>query len=270
MSMNQIEALAELEKANQDRLKKEYSGKAGTKFVTEVRESMLFQCNWADLLSAAPTALSLLGACHVASASEEASAIRLGGNCMPKGGWQHLKVAESPTLKACLVYVGDCGAKTFHIAASNMDAIAGTAGDLTDIVTEVIRATQKLPEPGYARILDNKLIQLRRLSDSCLKYADDTEKAFDTWLLCVTEFHTASVQKHGTTEAEAEANTSLKLQAQIEATYTQKEVDTAEASANAMLTSLNKAEAAFQKANDDVLTGESIKQSPLTKQETAH
>ncbi|KAG4253200.1 hypothetical protein FPRO03_07160 [Fusarium proliferatum] len=252
MSLNKAEALAELEKANQERLKKEYSGKAGTKFVTEVRESMLFQYNWADLLSAAPTALSLLGACHVASASEEASAIRLGGSCMPKGGWQYLKVAESPTLKACLVYVGDCGAKTFHIAASNMDAIAGTSGDLTEIVTEVIRATQKLPEPGYARILDNKLIQLRRLSDSCLKYAEDTEKAFDTWLLCVTEFHTASVQKHGTTEAEAEANNSLKLQAQIEATYTQKEVDSAESHAQNMLTSLNKAEAAFQKANDDI------------------
>jgi hypothetical protein len=118
----------------------------------------------------------------------------------------------------------------------------------------VIRATQQLPDPSYARILDNKLKQLARLSDSCLKYAEDTEKGFDTWLLCVTEFHTASVQKHGTTEAEAEANTSLKLQAEIEATYKKKEIELADKAADAMLKSLNKAEAAFQKANDDIPT----------------
>jgi hypothetical protein len=134
MSRNQADALAQLEKASQERLKKEYNGKAGTKFVTEVRESMLFQYNWADLLSAAPTALSLLGACHVASASPEAAAITL-GSAMPRGGWQHLRVSEKPTLKACLVYVGDVGAKAFAIAASNMDSIHGTASDLTDIVS---------------------------------------------------------------------------------------------------------------------------------------
>jgi hypothetical protein len=95
---------------------------------------MLFQYNWADLLSAAPTALSLLGACHVASSSQEAAAISL-GDSMPQGGWKYLQVAQKPTLKACLVFVGDYGVKAFNIAASNMDAIAGTAGDLTDIVS---------------------------------------------------------------------------------------------------------------------------------------
>lgn len=124
-------------------------------------------------------------------------------------------------------------------------------------MTEVIRATQKLPDPSYARILNNKLNQLRYLSDNCLKYAEKTEKAFDGWLLCVTEFHTASVQKHGNTEAETEANHSLQLQAKIETTFTQLEVDSANKAANVMLASLNKAEAAFQKANDDVPSGKS-------------
>lgn len=122
-------------------------------------------------------------------------------------------------------------------------------------MTEVIRSTQMLPDPGYARVLDNKLNQLRRLSDSCLKYADETEKGFDDWLLVVTEFHTASVQKHGTTEADAEASSSARLQAEIEATYKDKEIASAEKAANVMLQSLNKAEAAFQKANDDVPSG---------------
>jgi hypothetical protein len=112
-----------------------------------------------------------------------------------------------------------------------------------------------LPDPGYARILDNKLNQLRRLSDSCLKYADDTEKGFDVWLLAVAEFHTASVQKHGTTEADAETSASARLQAEIEASYKNKEITSAEKAAGVMLQSLNKAEAAFQKANDDVPSG---------------
>lgn len=123
-------------------------------------------------------------------------------------------------------------------------------------VTEVVRATQKLPDPGYARILNNKLSQLGRLSDSCLNYAVGTEEAFDAWLLCVTEFHTASVQKHGTTEADAEANISLKLQAEIESSFKGREVESAEKAAGVMLVSLNKAETAFQKANNDVPTGE--------------
>jgi hypothetical protein len=143
MALSNIEALAQLEKANQERLKKEYDGKVGTKFVTEVRESMLFQYNWADLLSAAPTALSLLGACHIASSSQEASAIIL-GSAMPNGGWKYLRVAEKPTLKACLVYVGDVGANAFGIAAKNMDSIAGTARDLTDIVSKSCEDSRKL------------------------------------------------------------------------------------------------------------------------------
>lgn len=137
MALNQVNALAEFEKANQQRLKDDFGGKAGTKFVKEVQESMLFQYNWADLLSAAPTALSLLGACHVASSSEEASAIRLGADVMPKGGWKYLVVNDAPTLKACLVFVGDVGANAFTIAGSNMDAIAMTSGDLTEIVSQL-------------------------------------------------------------------------------------------------------------------------------------
>ena len=54
---------------------------------------------------------------------------------MPKGGWKYLRVAEKPTLKACLVFVGDIGADAFNVAANNMDSMAGTGGDLTEIVS---------------------------------------------------------------------------------------------------------------------------------------
>jgi hypothetical protein len=45
------------------------------------------------------------------------------------------------------------------------------------------------------------------------------------------------------------------LQTEIEATYKDKEIALAEKAADAMLKSLNKAEDAFQKANDDVPSG---------------
>lgn len=108
-------------------------------------------------------------------------------------------------------------------------------------VTEVVPATQKLPNPSYTHTLDNKLTQLRCLSGSCLNYADGTEKAFDAWLLCLTGFHTASVQKHGTTEAVGEANVSLKLQAKVESSFKVKKVESMKKAADVMLKSLNKA-----------------------------
>ncbi|KAK2749619.1 hypothetical protein FQN57_005841 [Myotisia sp. PD_48] len=253
--------LAKVLISQQARLKKEYDSKAGTRFVKEVEQSMLFQYNWADLLSAAPTALSLLGACHFVSSSNEAAAITL-GSAMPKGGWKYLKVAEKPTLKACLVYVGDVGAKAFSAASTNMELIANTAGELTETATQftnyctqvsnVIQATRGLPESGYERNLDNSLKQLQALSKNCVKYAGNTEKAFDDWLLCITEFHTASVQKHGTTEAEAQANTSSRVQAVIEASYQEENLKSADKVVDKMLQFLGTAEGAFKKANDDV------------------
>lgn len=83
-------SLAAIDKANSDLLKKNYAGKAGGAFVTEVKESLLFQYNWSELLSAAPTAISLMGACHVAAASEEAAKISL-GDAAPAGGFKYLR-----------------------------------------------------------------------------------------------------------------------------------------------------------------------------------
>ena len=84
------DVLTSIAKAQQDTVKKEYSGKAGQQFVKEVKDSLLFQCNWAELLSAAPMALSLMGSCWVAASKQDAAQISL-QDSMPKGGWQYLK-----------------------------------------------------------------------------------------------------------------------------------------------------------------------------------
>jgi hypothetical protein len=82
--------LTKVEAAQQAVLKKTHSGKAGAQFCQEVKESLLFQYNWNELLSAAPTAITLVGACHVAAASPEAAAISL-ADAVPSGGFKYLR-----------------------------------------------------------------------------------------------------------------------------------------------------------------------------------
>ncbi|KAF4943369.1 hypothetical protein FGADI_13467 [Fusarium gaditjirri] len=210
--------LAKVETAQQALLKKTHGGKAGAQFVQEVKESLLFQYNWNELLSAAPTAITLVSACHVAAASPEPAAISL-ADAVPSGGFKYLRVASKPTLRACLVCVASEGDKAFRIAGSNMSAIAGTSSELFETVTRTVRAIQGLPDTQ--RNLTNELLKLRRMSNNCLKYAQETESAFDTWLLAVSD-------------------------------YTNKELEKADKASEEMKESLAIQEKAFQAANDAV------------------
>ncbi|KAM0388299.1 hypothetical protein ACHAQC_009909 [Fusarium culmorum] len=198
-----VDHLDKVESAQQALLKKTHSGKVGAQFVQEVKESLLFQYNCNELLYATPTAITLMGACHVAAASPEAAAINLGDG-VPTGGFKYLRyptgtdlsifsVAGNPTLKACLVYVTNEGDKAFRITGSNMSAITQTSSELVEIVTRTIRAIQGLPDTE--RIVNNELRKLRRMSDNCGQYAEETEKAFDSWFLSVLEFHQATIKK---------------------------------------------------------------------------
>lgn len=84
------DALSKVEAAQQAVLRKTHAGKAGAQFTQEVKESLLFQYNWNELLSAASTAITLVGACHVAAASPEATAISL-ADAAPAGGFKYLR-----------------------------------------------------------------------------------------------------------------------------------------------------------------------------------
>lgn len=85
-----VDHLDKVESAQQALLKKTHSGKVGAQFVQEVKESLLFQYNWNEVLYATPTAITLMGAYHVAAASPEASTINLGDG-VPTGGFKHLR-----------------------------------------------------------------------------------------------------------------------------------------------------------------------------------
>lgn len=92
------DALSKVEAAQQAVLKKTHGGKAGAQFTQEVKESLLFQYKWNELLAAAPTSITLVGACHVAAASPEAAVISL-SDPVPQGGFKYLQcVFASPNI----------------------------------------------------------------------------------------------------------------------------------------------------------------------------
>jgi hypothetical protein len=84
-------------------LREQYGGeKMSTKFVEEIKGATLFQYNWGDLLSAAPTALSFMGSLWVAAANPTAELISL-SEAKPEGGFKYLTNVPNPTLRSCLV-----------------------------------------------------------------------------------------------------------------------------------------------------------------------
>ncbi len=84
------DVLSNIKRAQQKTVKKEHARQAGQQFVEESKDSMIFHCNWAELLSAAPMALSLMGSCWIAASKKEAGEISL-QDAMPQGGFKTCK-----------------------------------------------------------------------------------------------------------------------------------------------------------------------------------
>ncbi|EKJ67617.1 hypothetical protein FPSE_12198 [Fusarium pseudograminearum CS3096] len=247
-----VDHLDKVESAQQALLKKMHSGKVGAQFVQEVKESLLFQYNSNELLLTTPTAITLMGACHVAAASPEAAAINL-GDSVPTGGFKYLRVAGNPTLKACLVYVANEGDRAFRITGSNMSGMTQTSSEIVDIVSRTVRAIQDLPKTE--RVVNNELRKLRRMSDNCGQYAEETEKAFDSWFLSVLEFHQATIKKQSGSTTDSHDNATARLQAEIEASYANKDGSMLNKASEAMKEAFSKQERAFKAANEGVPPG---------------
>ena len=95
-------AMDDVQRMKAQALKEQYGGKQSNQFVTEMKGSTLFQFNWSELLSAAPTALSLMGWCWIAAAAPKAEQIDM-TDSVPVGGFKFLTNTKRPTLRSCLV-----------------------------------------------------------------------------------------------------------------------------------------------------------------------
>jgi hypothetical protein len=85
--------------------------------VSEMKSSLIFQYNWEELLQCAPTAISCMGACFVASSSEKATVELVAPKDKP---FQHLRYTS---VQANLIEVGNLGRFAFIEAESGMGEI---------------------------------------------------------------------------------------------------------------------------------------------------
>ena len=81
--------LANLQKRDEDRLRKQGGGNAALAFAKDVKQSLLFKYDWSELLSAAPMCLALMGSCFVAATSPKATGMSL-KECEPRGGFKKI------------------------------------------------------------------------------------------------------------------------------------------------------------------------------------
>jgi hypothetical protein len=98
MATTTIDEIAQIKKESMEA----QHGTAGNQFVDELKSSTLFQFNWGELLSAAPTALSLMGSCWVAASAPIADQISM-TKAVPIGGFKYIVNQNSPTLRSILV-----------------------------------------------------------------------------------------------------------------------------------------------------------------------
>ncbi|MCJ1397686.1 hypothetical protein MMC11_000882 [Xylographa trunciseda] len=251
MSQTPADKLAAVQHDQDRRLKDEYRGRAAKKFMSEVKGSLLFQSNWPDLLSAAPTAFELMGACSVAASAPDANSVLLTG-AVPKDGWKCLVNVQPPSLRACLIQITTQGRSAFGTAGVNMSKIAETSSTIEELFRKIISAVQNVSQPGIRDYLENYLEQLRDQAKDFSYYSDEVEKAFDTWLTMVAELHTASEQMPGSVRAETSTNLSAQIAAQILQQGASDVLKNAQDAADRAKKSLDVSKYSFKKANEAI------------------
>ena len=123
MATKQLSALDAIEDAQKKTLEEQYGGRMSNQFVEELKSSTMFQFSWSELLSAAPTALSLMGSLWIAASNPKAYRIDL-KDSVPQGGFKFITKRSDPKLRDCLVDVCATGGnEAFNKASMNMDAL---------------------------------------------------------------------------------------------------------------------------------------------------
>ncbi|CAI7565821.1 unnamed protein product [Penicillium glandicola] len=242
--------LQALQKRNDDRLAQQGSGSAATAFAKDVKQSLLFQYDWGELLSAAPMCLSLMGACYVASSSPKAVGMTL-EDCKPTGGFKHIR---HPELRACLIQVSDYGRMAFLEAEKKMALIGMASGSIGETLPTVSQYLALLPARDAEMALNKKLNLIKDQSDNCLQYAKDIEAKFVEWLLLVCEVHQVTVAKEERTSIDQVKNSITLAGVEIEASLTENSVKHAEEAANTMKENMVQSRDMFRKAADAIPT----------------
>ncbi|KAH6613654.1 hypothetical protein B0J18DRAFT_469994 [Chaetomium sp. MPI-SDFR-AT-0129] len=206
---------------------KEQYGKVSEQFVSELKGATLFQHDWGGLLGAAPTALSLMGACWLAASNPTAEKISL-AKSKPVDGFKYMTNSINPTLRACLVDVcNNGGREAFTKAGENMDGLRQTSRRIVD---ERIPKVFRLLVPctlGQDQYEDFKdaLTDFSNDAKTCAKLAAVMREAFGTWGKMVGELHAVAENQEGLTAIDEERTRVDEAVAEIEKSHTSEALD---------------------------------------------
>ncbi|EGR44554.1 uncharacterized protein TRIREDRAFT_112146 [Trichoderma reesei QM6a] len=219
---------------------------ASSRFILDIQSSLLYSMNWSEFLSAAPMAISLMGACYVASTVPGATSITLSP---PEGGFKHLSWRS---LNANLIECSDMGRIAFTQAEVNLGNIALVSTNMFNIIKDIIST---LGDRNAAKDLKFHMQSLRKGATRCQESITEVEESFNLWQAYVLELHQASVQEETNTE-----NMILHNEIELEAKKSRlsgvtEARDMAKAAVERMGKALDTAEDAFKDAADKFPSG---------------
>ncbi|KAF2853718.1 hypothetical protein T440DRAFT_287057 [Plenodomus tracheiphilus IPT5] len=246
--------ISDVRKMQLDTVKAEYGGKMSNQFVAELKGSTLFQFNWSELLSAAPTALSLMGGCWLAASDPKAEKIFL-TNSVPTKGFTYLTNRKDPTLRSCLVDVcNNGGRQAFMIAGRNMDALQVASQRIT--AERIILVFERLSRctQGEDQLEDfrDALNDFAHEAKNCAKLATEIRIAFNTWGKMVGELHACTEAQLGKTAQDRDVTTIDQAVAEIDQRFTTEAATETKAQVTRVTKQLEKAEKRLDNAIENV------------------
>ncbi len=233
-------ALQHISQAQAATIRQQYGAKMSNKFVEELKGTTLFQYNWGELLSAAPTALSLMGSCWLAAANPTAEKISL-SESKPEDGFKFLANVPNPTLRSCLVdgaYMSlyltfgffpnvsstvchNGGRNAFTIAGANMDALQITSRRICDERIPMVfqRLGPSTANPDTYEDFKDALDDFSNDAKTCARLSSEMRMAFNKWGQMINELHVATENQAGHTAITAERTKIDEAVTKIEETH---------------------------------------------------
>ncbi|OTA05025.1 hypothetical protein A9Z42_0056420 [Trichoderma parareesei] len=161
--------------------------------VEEIRNSVIFQYNWEELLQSGPVALASIGSCFIACTSKGSDHIQL--EPPEDGKFEYIKHAS---LNASLMDSANYGREAFLKAERNMLFVKQVSGRVSKRVADVV---DTLMDENTARTqLGPQLTMIKVAADDCYNKVKEIDEKFERWLMHCMELHAACMQTQSTND----------------------------------------------------------------------
>ncbi|KAL7910526.1 hypothetical protein GGI35DRAFT_370736 [Trichoderma velutinum] len=161
--------------------------------VNEIKNSIIFQYNWEELLQSGPIALTSIGSCFIACTSKGSDRIQLDP---PEGG--KFEYIKHKSLNANLMDSANYGREAFLKAERNMLFVNQVSGQVSKRIANVVNIL--MDEQAARTQLAPQLNMIKVAADDCYNKAKEIDETFERWLLHCMELHAACIQTQSTNE----------------------------------------------------------------------